>query len=293
MRSALRVLPRGRIRPGSQFRRNRPGHRGTRAQGGLPVRPRIRRGVRGLRIRSASGEPLRTDAPRADGEVLGGLHQRPHSELPQVADRPDRQLRQGMLGSDRRQRKVGREGPARGSGADPTGCRVHRQRGSVPRHKAVRQAMGANHLVLGERDRGRRDSSAPVRLRRERPGLPPGVPRALQRGHQAHPRRLQPLPDPVRGGAVPARAVLRGIAPSEPAAVSEAGEVRPRDAARPTPISVPGGVRTQGGALRGAPVCRERRLSPAVRLVREPGRGRHRAPEADQPPWTSRGSGHS
>ena len=177
----IRVLPRGRLRPRAQLRRNRPGHRGARAQGGLPVRPRLRRGLPGLRIRSPPGEPLRADAARADGEVLGGLHQRPYSELRKGAHRPDRQLRQGVLGSDRRQREVGREGPARRAGPDSARCRLHRQRGPVPGHQAVRQAVGADHLVLGERDRGRRDSAAPVGLRRERPGRTSGVPRAVQR----------------------------------------------------------------------------------------------------------------
>ncbi len=54
-----------------------------RPQGGVPLGPGLRRGLRGLRLRGPSGGALRADAARADGEVLGGLHQRPHPELPQ------------------------------------------------------------------------------------------------------------------------------------------------------------------------------------------------------------------
>ena len=166
----VRILSRGRLRPRAELRRHRPGRRGARAPGGVPVRPGLRRGLRGLRLRGPPGEPLRAHAARADGEVLGGLHQRAHPELPQGADRPDRQLRQGVLGGDRRQREVGREGsPGR---PRPHRARhgLHRQRDPVPRHQALRQALGADHLLLGERDRGRGDPAAPVRLRRERRG---------------------------------------------------------------------------------------------------------------------------
>ena len=74
--------------------------------------PGLRRGLSRLWFRGPSGEPVGADAAGADGAVLGGLHQRPHPELPQVALRADRQLREGLLGRDRRHADMGAEGPA-------------------------------------------------------------------------------------------------------------------------------------------------------------------------------------
>ena len=113
----IAFFPGSRLWAGAQLRRHRPGRRGARPQGGVPVRSRLRRRLQGLRLRGASGEPVRADAARADGQVLGGLHQRPHPELPQIALRPDRQLCEGLLDRDRRQREMGAEGPARRAGA--------------------------------------------------------------------------------------------------------------------------------------------------------------------------------
>ena len=162
-----RLLPRSRLWAGAEFGRHRPGRRGARPQGGVPLRSGLRPGLRGLRLRGPSGEPLGADAARADGEVLGGLHQRPHPELPEVALRPDRQLREGLLDGDRRHREVGPEGSARRARRSQARHGLRRQRHPVPGDQAVRQAVGPHHLLLGERDRGSRHPAASFRLRRE------------------------------------------------------------------------------------------------------------------------------
>ncbi len=64
---------------------------------------------------------------------------------------------------------------------------LRRQRHPVPGDQAVRQAVGARHLLLGKRDRGRGHPAASLRLRRERPCRPPALPRSFQRGDQADP----------------------------------------------------------------------------------------------------------
>ena len=71
---------------------------------------------------------------------------------------------------------------------------LRRQRDPLSGDQAVRQAVGQDHLLLGERDRGRRYSAASFRLRRERQGLPRRLSQALQRGDRPDPRRLQRVP---------------------------------------------------------------------------------------------------
>ena len=104
--------------------------------------------------------------PEQMAQVLGGFHQRPHPELPQVALRPDRQLCEGLLDGDRRQRQMGAEGPARRARprSSPTSICVDNVI-LFPADQAVRQAVGAHHLLLGERDRGPGHPAASVGLR--------------------------------------------------------------------------------------------------------------------------------
>ena len=53
--------------------------------------------------------------------------------------------------------------------------------------KQNRQALGADHLMLGERDRGSRYSAASFGLRREGQEGLHALPQAFQRGDQADP----------------------------------------------------------------------------------------------------------
>ena len=207
-----RILSRGRLRPGPQFRRHRPGGHALRNEGRVPLGPGFRRGLPRLWLRSSSGEPLRADAGRTDGPLLGRFHQRAPAEFLQVALRADRQLRAGVLDGDRRQRALRATRPARSAGADPARGDLCRQRHPVPGHQAIRRAVGAHRLLLRKRDRRCGDPTAPVGLRGGRSRLPRALPRALQRSHPAAARALQRFPRRTGRSALPARPVLRGLA---------------------------------------------------------------------------------
>ena len=208
-----RIFPRSRLRPGAEFRRHRPGGRGARPQGGVPVRPGLRRRLQGLRLRGASGEPLRADAARADGEILGGLHQRPHPEFPQIALRPGRQLREGLLDRDRRQRQMGAEGPARRARPRSSRTSSASTTSSCSRRSSSTASRGcASSPARRTRSRTRTSRRISPAARESDHAGHTALPRPLQRGDRADPCRLQRLPRRERRGALPDRPVLRGLA---------------------------------------------------------------------------------
>ncbi len=200
--------------------------------------------------------------------------------------RPARHLRERLLGGDRRP-PSGRRRTAGHPGRGQAGRGLRRQRHPLPGDQALqpgeRQALGAHHLLLGERDRRSRHPAASLRLWRRGQGLLRKVRCPLQGGGEADPRGLQRLPGKPRRGALSPGRVLRGLALPEPAALSRAGEVQAPPSARPQALPVPRGLRAQGGRVPGPGLRGEQRQAAALRLLRLARRRRHRPPEAAHP----------
>ncbi|MNP12021.1 hypothetical protein D3C76_1042390 [compost metagenome] len=176
-----------------------------------------------------------------------------------------------MLGRRRRDQQVGAEGTAGDSRQDQAGPDLRRQRHPLPGDQAVRQALGADHLLLRERGGRPRHPALPLGHEHRRQGRPCTLPRALRGSDPADPRRLQRLPRQLRRGALPAGHLLRRVALDEPAAVSGPGEVRaPQPAARRA-LPLPAGLRAPGQALRDPAVPRQQRQAAALRQLRQPG----------------------
>ncbi len=97
----------------AQLRRHRPGTGKARPQGGVPVGPRLSRRLQGLWLRGASREPVGTAAARGDAKNSGSTSSTATSPISARRLRADRQLREGLLGHDRRDGEMGREGSPR------------------------------------------------------------------------------------------------------------------------------------------------------------------------------------
>ena len=180
--------------------------------------------------------------------------------------RADRQLCEGLLEHDRRDREMGGEGPARRSRQGQARCRLRRQCHPVSGDQALREeeqeAVGPHHLVLGKRDRGSGYSAASVGLRREGQEGACNLSQALQPGDQADPRQVQRIPEVGGREEVSARAVLRGEPAHEPAALSVGGEIQaPSQAAGPRSSSI-----SKAACARTSPIrCRASRRTTTSR----------------------------
>ena len=212
---------RSRLRAGAELGRHRAGLPEARAQAGVPVRSRVRAVFEGYGF-PAHGVPCRRRwRPRGMAKYWVDFI---NGHIPNFRKSPlraDRQLCEGLLGGDRLDRGLGREGPAGRAGRGQARPDLRRQRDPVPGDQALRRALGADHLLLGERDPGSRYPAAPVGLRRARQGLLRGYRRrASTRWSAPIHAQLQRVPRPSRRGALSARPVLRGLALAEPAALS-------------------------------------------------------------------------
>src|SRR5215208_3464595 len=257
-RQGHRVFSGSGIRASAQFRCYCPGGGDVRPQSHISLRSGFSERLSGLWVRGASGQSVRTNAAGGNGQVLDRFHQRPYSELPQESLRPDRQLREGLLGGDRVDCQMGREGFAAGAGTPQAGCRLRRQCHSISGNQALRagksQALGPDHLVLGKRDRGSQYSAPSVRLQRKGQGRFREIPATLQRSDPDHSRGFQRFPEGKRGGHLSSGAVLRSIAAYEPAAISHGRAIQAAAQAVGEALPISRRMRAQGQALYAAPV---------------------------------------
>ena len=198
-KKVVAFFPEGGLRAGAQLGRHRPGAREARPQGGVPVRPGLSRCLSRLWFRGPSGQSVGAAAAGGDGASSGSDFINGH--IPNFRKSPYEQIDNYVKDCWEmivRDRQMGGEGSAASARQGEARRHLRRQCHPVSGDQALCarawQAVGADHLMLGERDRGSGHSAASVGLRRQGQERLPALSQALQRGDQADPRRLQRLP---------------------------------------------------------------------------------------------------
>ena len=221
------ILPGSGFRAGAQLGRHRPGGRASSAIRRCSCRTRdFSRSITGYGFEAHPvnlSEPL---PPEEMAQVLGRISSTATSRI--FAKSPYEQIDNyvkdcwGMIVVDR---QMGGEGSAARAGGGQAGRHLRRQCHPVSGDQALCarawQAVGAYHLLLGERDRGSGHPAASV-------GLAADDKKGFRRYRKRFNEVIKPIHDALqrlsqidRREELSARPVLRGLAVHEPAALSD------------------------------------------------------------------------